>query len=41
MTDPSSPPPRPSRTPWILLALLLIVLAAIYFLPVFSAGSTS
>lgn len=41
MTHPPDRPPRGGRTPWIFLALLLIVLAVLYFLPVFSAGSTS
>ena len=41
MSDSPSGPGRGSRTPWVALALLLIVLAALYFLPVFSAGSTS
>jgi hypothetical protein len=33
--------PRGSRTPWVALALVLIVLAVLYFLPVFGARSTS
>lgn len=41
MSDSTSGPPRGGRTPWIALALVLIVLALLYFLPVFSARSTS
>ena len=41
MSDTPSGSPRGGRTPWIALALLLIVLAVLYFLPVFSAASTS
>jgi hypothetical protein len=41
MTHPPHQSPPHRRAPWIAIALALIVLAALYFLPVFSAASTS